>query len=125
MIHILYIGVGGFLGSVSRYLLSKFLNNVIPSFPLGTLAVNISGSFLIGFVIYSTVFGRNVPSNLRDLITIGFIGAFTTMSTFSYETFRLMELNELLYMTLNIILNLTLSLAAVYFGRELAIAITK
>ena len=125
MIHILYIGIGGFLGSVSRYLISKFLNNVIPSFPLGTLAVNISGSFLIGFVIYSTVFGKSIPSNLRDLITIGFIGAFTTMSTFSYETFRLMELNELLYMTLNIILNLVLSLAAVYFGRELAIAITK
>jgi CrcB protein len=125
MIHILYIGVGGFLGSVSRYLISKFLNNFIPSFPLGTLAVNVSGSFLIGFVIYSTVFGRSVPSNLRDLITIGFIGAFTTMSTFSYETFRLMELNELLYMTLNIILNLVLSLAAVYLGRELAIIITK
>jgi CrcB protein len=125
MIHILYIGIGGFLGSVSRYLISKFLNNVIPSFPLGTLAVNVSGSFLIGFVIYSTVFGKSIPSNLRDLITIGFIGAFTTMSTFSYETFRLMELNELLYMTLNIILNLVLSLAAVYFGRELAIAITK
>jgi CrcB protein len=125
MIHILYIGVGGFLGSVSRYLISKFLNNFIPSFPLGTLAVNVSGSFLIGFVIYSTVFGRSVPSNLRDLITIGFIGAFTTMSTFSYETFRLMELNELLYMSLNIILNLVLSLAAVYLGRELAIIITK
>lgn len=125
MIHILYIGIGGFLGSVSRYLISKFLNNVISSFPLGTLAVNVSGSLLIGFVVYSTVFGRSVPSNLRDLLTIGFIGAFTTMSTFSYETFRLMELNELLYMTLNIILNLVLSLAAVYFGRELAIAITK
>ena len=125
MIHILYIGIGGFLGSVSRYLFSKFLNNVIPSFPLGTLTVNVTGSFLIGFVIYSTIFGKSIPSDLRDLITIGFIGAFTTMSRFSYETFRLMELNELLYMTLNIILNLVLSMAAVYLGRELAVIITK
>ncbi len=125
MIHILYIGAGGFLGSVSRYLVSKYLNNFIPSLPLGTLVVNVTGSFLLGFIIYGTMFGKNIPADLRDLLTIGFIGAFTTMSTFSYETFRLMELNELMFMTLNIILNVLLSLIAVYFGKELAVILTK
>jgi fluoride exporter len=124
MIHILYIGAGGFLGSVFRYILSKYLNNLMPSFPLGTLAVNVSGSFLLGFLIYSTLLGKNISPEMRDMLTIGFIGAFTTMSTFSYETFRLMELNEILFMSLNIILNVVLSLIAVYFGKELAILIS-
>lgn len=125
MIHILYIGAGGFLGSVSRYLVSKYLNNFIPSLPLGTLAVNVAGSFLLGFILYSSLFGRSISPEVRDLVTIGFIGAFTTMSTFSYETLRLMELNELMFMGLNIILNVLLSLIAVYFGKELAVLITK
>jgi CrcB protein len=125
MIHILYIGIGGFLGSVSRYLVSKFLNNLIPSFPLGTLAVNVSGSFLLGFIVYSTMFGKNIPPDMRDLLTIGFVGAFTTMSTFSYESFRLFELNEIMYSALNIFLNVMLSFIAVYFGKELAILISK
>jgi CrcB protein len=95
------------------------------SFPLGTLAVNVSGSFLLGFFIYSTLFGKSIPSDIRDLITIGFIGAFTTMSTFSYESFRLFELNEIMYSALNILLNVILSLIAVYLGKELAILISK
>jgi CrcB protein len=56
---------------------------------------------------------------------MGFIGAFTTMSTFSYESFRLFELNEIMYAALNILLNVTLSLIAVYLGKELAILISK
>ncbi len=125
MLHILYIGIGGFLGSISRYIASKYLSNIMPAFPLGTLVVNVSGSFLLGFVVYSTMFGKSIPSDVRDLITIGFIGAFTTMSTFSYESFRLFELNEIIYLVLNIFLNVALSLFAVYLGKELAILISK
>jgi CrcB protein len=80
---------------------------------------------MLGFVIYSTLFGKTIPSDIRDLMTIGFIGAFTTMSTFSYESFRLFELNEIMYAALNILLNVTLSLIAVYLGKELAILISK
>ena len=125
MQHIIFIGVGGFLGAIARYSISRYLSNFFPSFPLGTLVVNVSGSFLLGFIMYSVAYGRSIPSDLRDLITIGFIGAFTTMSTFSYETIRLTELNEFLFAFLNLTLNLFLCLGAVYLSKELAILINK
>lgn len=122
---IVYIGIGGFLGAVSRFLLAKFINNYFTSFPLGTLIVNVSGSFLLGFIIYSVLDGRNVSPEVRDFSTIGFLGAYTTMSTFAYESFRLGELSEYLYFGLNIFLNVFLCLLAVYLGRELALFLNK
>ncbi|HEY3249484.1 MAG TPA: CrcB family protein [Ignavibacteria bacterium] len=97
----------------------------MPSFPLGTLTVNVIGSFIIGFIIYSVGLGKNISPELRDFITIGIIGGFTTMSTFAYESFRLFELNEILFFSLNVCLNILLCIAAVYAGKELAILIQK
>jgi CrcB protein len=108
LIHILYIGAGGFIGAVSRYLLSKYLNNLLPSFPLGTLAVNITGSFVLGFVIYSVTLGKNISPELRDFVAIGIIGGFTTMSSFAYESFRLLELNQILLLILNVFFNVVM-----------------
>jgi len=123
--HIIYIGAGGFIGAVSRYLISKYLNNIMPSFPLGTLAVNIAGSLIIGFVIYSITLGKNISPEMRDFITIGIIGGFTTMSTFAYESFRLLDLNQLWLFILNIFFNIVLCIGAVYAGKELALLISK
>ena len=123
--HIIYIGAGGFIGAVSRYLISKYLNNIMPSFPLGTLAVNIAGSLIIGFVIYSITLGKNISPEMRDFITIGIIGGFTTMSTFAYESFRLLELNQLWLFILNIFFNIVLCIGSVYAGKELALLISK
>ena len=125
MLHIFYIGIGGFFGAILRYVTSRYLNNIVPNFPLGTLAVNIGGSFVIGFILYSLSFGKSISPNLRDFITIGFIGGFTTMSAFAYESFRLFELNEVLYFSLNLALNIILCLTAVYLGKELALIINK
>lgn len=125
MVNILYIGLGGFIGAVSRYLVSRYINNLLPSFPLGTLAVNIIGSFVLGFIIYSVSLGRNISPEIRDFITIGMLGGFTTMSAFAYESFRLMELNQMKMFALNIALNVILCIAAVYAGKELAILISK
>lgn len=122
---IIAIGLGGFLGSVARYGISKFLNNFVSSFPLGTLAVNVSGSLLLGFIVYSVSFGKNLPVNFREFITIGFIGAFTTMSTFAYESFALLEGKEFLYFSFNLTFNILFCLLAVFAGKELAILITK
>ncbi len=125
MIHIFYIGIGGFIGAILRYLTSKYLNNLFSNFPAGTLAVNVIGSFILGFIIYSLSYGRSISTNLRDFIIIGFIGGFTTMSAFAYESFRLFELNEFLVFALNLILNIFLCLAAIYLGKELALLISK
>jgi fluoride exporter len=124
MMKILYIGLGGFLGSVARYLAAKFINNFVSSFPLGTLFVNVTGSFLLGFIVYSLLTGKNISPEFRDFSTIGFIGAYTTMSTFAYESFRLFELNEMMFFILNLVLNVVLCFLAVYFGRELAVLLT-
>jgi CrcB protein len=125
MMHVIYIGLGGFIGAVSRYLVSRYLGNLIPSFPLGTLAVNILGSFVLGFIVYSVAQGKTISPDMRDFITIGIIGGFTTMSTFAYESFRMAELNQMLFFTLNIALNIILCIAAIYAGKELAMLITK
>ncbi|HMQ78299.1 MAG TPA: fluoride efflux transporter CrcB [Ignavibacteria bacterium] len=125
MLNILYIGVGGFIGAVSRYLVSRYINNLLPSFPFGTLTVNIIGSFVLGFIIYSVSLGRNISPEMRDFITIGMLGGFTTMSAFAYESFRLMELNQMMLFALNLALNVILCVAAVYAGKELAVILAK
>ena len=125
MIQILYIGLGGFLGAVMRFLISRFAGNYFSSFPLGTLIVNVTGSLLLGFIVYSVSFGKNISPEFRDFMTIGFIGAFTTMSTFAYESFRLAELSEFMYLFFNLFLNVFLCLLAVYVGREFAMILNK
>ncbi|MEZ4824662.1 MAG: CrcB family protein, partial [Ignavibacteria bacterium] len=65
--------------------------------------------------------GKNISPEFRDFSTIGFLGAFTTMSTFAYESLRLAELSEYMYFGLNIFSNIFLCLLAVYLGRELAL----
>lgn len=125
MIQILYIGLGGFLGAVMRFLISRFIGNYFSSFPLGTLVVNVTGSLLLGFIVYSVSFGKSISPEFRDFMTIGFIGAFTTMSTFAYESFRLAELSEFMYLFFNLFLNVFLCLLAVYVGREFAMILNK
>jgi len=125
MLTLIYIGIGGFIGSILRFLLSRYLNNFTVNFPLGTLCVNVLGSFVLGFILASVASGKVISANLRDLLTIGLIGGFTTMSSFAYESFRLTELNEYLLFGLNVSLNIILSLIAVYLGKELSILIYK
>ena len=123
MLKILLIGCGGFAGAVSRFLFSKFANSFVEIFPIGTLGVNIIGSFLIGFIGFSLLFSQDVSPDVRDMITVGFIGGFTTMSSFAFETVKLTELGHVPMAVLNITLNLVLCIGAILAGKALALSI--
>ncbi|MGM0418101.1 MAG: fluoride efflux transporter CrcB [Thermodesulfobacteriota bacterium] len=118
MLKIIIVGAGGFAGAVLRYLTTLFVTYFFPNplIPLGTLAVNITGSFLMGAASGYMIFHSVIPENLRYLIITGFLGAFTTYSTFSVESFFLFKENNLSVMTLYILLHLILGIGAVVSG---------
>jgi CrcB protein len=118
---LLLIGVGGFLGAILRYIVS----GIIPvkfGLPTGTLTVNVIGSFILGFLLYSSLLAP-IPAEYKLLIGTGFCGALTTFSTFSYETFVLIDEGLMFKALLNIIINVMLCLIMVYLGRVLALVI--
>lgn len=110
---LLLVGIGGTIGAILRYLVSGAVprSSVIPT---GTLTVNVIGSFILSYMTFSGAQGGAVY-----FVNVGILGAFTTFSTFSYESFRLLEDNEFRYCILNIGLNLFLCLAAVKAGQVL------
>lgn len=92
MIRFLWIGVGGALGTWTRYLVSIAAARLLgTSFPFGTLVVNVAGCFLIGFVMQLATTSDVVPPTLRLALTTGFLGGLTTYSSFNYETTRLLQ----------------------------------
>jgi CrcB protein len=90
----LYLVFGGAAGTLARYLLQGALQSPGTTFPLGTLAVNVTGSFLLGFLMRWLTGSLAVTPDVRAALTIGFCGAFTTMSTFAYESVLLLEGGE-------------------------------
>ena len=87
---IAYIALGGILGTLARYLVQGVLQTRSGTFPTGTLAINLAGSFLLGFIMRFATGSTVISPELRGGLAIGFCGAFTTMSTFSYESIRLL-----------------------------------
>ena len=94
----LYIAAGGLIGTLSRYYLQGWIQQRAGSaFPLGTLAINLAGSLVLGFVLRLATGATVITPEWRAALTIGFCGAFTTMSTFSYESVRLLGDGEYWY----------------------------
>ncbi len=120
----LWVGVGGFLGAVARYLIDGWVSALTGgAFPWGTLTVNVSGCFLLGFV-FTLLTERFLPHpTLRTAITVGFVGAFTTFSTFAFETMRLAEDGAVLVALVNVSASVAAGIAAVYFGSALGRAL--
>ncbi|OIO64348.1 fluoride efflux transporter CrcB [Candidatus Woesearchaeota archaeon CG_4_10_14_0_2_um_filter_57_5] len=113
----LLVGLGGFIGAIMRYAVGGWIQNSVVSFPLGTFGVNVLGSYLLALVMYLSEYTGMVNAEVRVFFGIGMLGAFTTMSTFSYESFRLLERHELLLFSANVIGTLVFTMAAVYLGR--------
>ena len=125
MDQILLVGIGGFFGAISRFFISKNATRFFGSFPTGTLIVNVVGSFILGFIYYSALESKMITPEIRSLVGVGFIGAFTTMSTFSYESFRFFELGNYQLFAINFISNTLLCLLAIYFGKVLSLLVFK
>ena len=118
---VLLVGAGGFIGSISRYLLGGWAHALWPraGFPIGTLLVNIAGCFCIGllagFIEHRQMFGPEA----RLFLLIGLLGGFTTFSTFAYETLGLMRGSALLAALLNAVGHVALGLLAAWGGHGL------
>jgi len=111
------VGLGGAIGSMLRFWVSSFLGERLGGrFPYGTFAVNITGSFLIGFIVTLLASRADWDPHWRYLIPIGFIGGYTTFSAFEYETLRSAQDGKILVASLNVILSVTLGFAAVWLG---------
>lgn len=115
--NILLIGLGGFVGSIARFLVSR-LNNRMEwlSIPMGTLVVNVIGSFLIGFLIGISEKSPILTVELRMFLMVGLCGGFTTFSSFTGENLMLMRNGQFLPLFLYTGLSILLGFAAVYFG---------
>ena len=109
------VGLGGFIGAIARYLISGWAQKLLGApFPVGTLTVNVLGSFAIGFLALS--FEHLIAPQWKAFVITGFLGALTTFSTFSYETATLIMEGALFRATLNVALNLVLCLGATFLG---------
>lgn len=111
------IALLGALGCLARYFLSGWVHSLMGSgFPYGTFAVNIIGAFFIGLIMEFSLQSAIISQNMRVGLTIGFMGGLTTFSTFSYETFKLLEDGEFLVATLNILASVLACLFFTWLG---------
>ncbi len=119
---VLFIGMGGFFGALSRYYLSGLIQSWSRSvdFPYGTLAVNLIGCFIIGFLAHLVGAYGILSPELRLLVLVGFLGSFTTFSTFESEAFALLQANQTLLAVLDLSAHVVLGLLCVWLGQTLA-----
>ena len=118
------VGVAGFFGAIARYWLDGLVSRVTGgSFPWGTLVVNVSGCFAIGFLT-ALLTGKVLPHPaMRTAILVGFIGAYTTFSTFAYETLQLVRGGAVLLAVANVAVSIIVGLGAAWVGIMLAEAL--
>ncbi|QWR78667.1 fluoride efflux transporter CrcB [Candidatus Magnetomonas plexicatena] len=117
----LIVGMGGFLGAVARYALGGWIGRRFgSSFPWGTLFINVSGSFFIALVMAICAEKYMVNPQWRLFLAVGFLGAYTTFSTFEYETGQLLRGGEFLYAALNVVLSVVVGFIALKLGETLA-----
>lgn len=125
MQQLIAVGVGGFIGAVSRFVLVRWIQAAANQsvFPYGTLAVNVVGSFILGLLFQLWSSQSASGSLFRDFVLVGVLGAFTTFSAFSLETTNLLVKGESLAGSLNVIANVALCLLGVAAARLVVVGI--
>lgn len=115
--HTIAIASGGAIGALMRFWVSNWAYSLMGrSFPYGTLVVNVLGSLLMGFLFVWLTERSAASAELRGIILVGFLGAFTTFSTFSIETFNLIQGGELGKAMMNIFISVVLCITAAWIG---------
>ncbi len=115
---ILFVGFGGFIGTVARFLISRyFQENVASVFPWSTFVVNIIGSLIIGIVFGISEKGNFLSPEIRLFLTVGFCGGFTTFSSLANDAFMLLKQQEWIRFALYTSFSFFIGLVAVYAGR--------
>jgi CrcB protein len=116
-----YVALGSAVGGVARVALGAFVQQrAAGAFPAGTLVVNVSGSLLLGFLLRYSLETPALTPEVRAMLTAGFCGGYTTFSTFSYETARLVEDGDYRRAALYVALSVLVSLAGTFLGFALA-----
>lgn len=117
---VLAVAIGGAIGSVARFLVGSASTKLFGlAFPWGTLAINVSGSFLIGVFAEAFALRLDLSQNWRVFLTVGICGGFTTFSTFSLDSYVLMERGELALAAAYVIGSVVLSIGALFGGLHL------
>jgi CrcB protein len=122
---LIWVGLGGFIGAVFRYLASGWAQSLSGSvsFPYGTLVVNVAGCFAIGALSYLADVRGMLSPDARLFLIVGVLGGFTTFSAFGNETMNLLRDGQALHAGINICASLFLCLMGVWAGRALAVAV--
>ena len=122
MMNIFLVGIGGFIGSALRYTVSGYVQQATKSvgFPYGTLAVNVIGCFIIGFLAQLAETRGVFTSEARLFVFVGILGGFTTFSSFGNETLNLARDSQMMSALANIGANVVIGLFAVWLGRTVS-----
>jgi CrcB protein len=124
MIKLLIVGTGGFFGAILRYLVSGWVYYLCGTgLPYGTFAVNILGCLIFGLLAGLMQSREILTHNFRLLVMVGLLGSFTTFSTFSYETFTLMNDNQYLSAVMNVLMSVVVGILALIAGYKIAAVI--
>ncbi len=123
--NLLWVGLGGFAGAVLRYLASGWVQHATgsPSFPWGTMVVNVAGCLVIGALSYLADTRGIIHPEARLFLIVGVLGGFTTFSAFGNETMNLIRDGENLLAAANVLASVFLCLGAVWAGRAIAVTI--
>jgi len=114
---LILVGIGGFIGAVLRYVLSSIIQSDSSAIPIGTLLVNFLGTLLLGIVVYSAELVSFITPEIRIFLTIGVLGAFTTMSTFGHEAFTMFEEGKTFLLVVYVVATALLVFLGIFVAR--------